>query len=73
MVEEIDEKNMAVLNSILKEGFTFNFSRKKSEGKPKDINQVISQLFYIAWGEGYLRNETENIYWKGQKTNEEGL
>ena len=68
---EIDEKNMAVTNAILEEGFVYEVGRKKYNSNPENANQVIFQLLYIAWSEGYLKDGAENMYWEMDKRNKE--
>ena len=53
---EINDKNMIILNAILREGFRFG------DNQPKDINQVIFRLIDIADGEGYLMGEAESLF-----------
>ena len=53
---KLNEKNMIILNAILREGFRFG------DNQPKDINQVIFRLIDIANGEGYLRSEAESLF-----------
>ena len=53
---KLNEKNMIILNAILREGFRFG------DNEPKDINQVIFRLIDIADGEGYLMGEAESLF-----------
>ena len=53
---KLNEKNMIILNSILREWFRFG------DNQPKDINQVIFRLIDIADGEGYLMGEAESLF-----------
>ena len=53
----INEKNMAILSSILKHGFNIFDDREQ----PVNIDQVITFLFEIADGEGYLKIETSDL------------
>ena len=66
----LNEKNMAVLNSILDNGFMFI----DGNDQPKNINQVISFLLKVADGEGYLKSEASETFDKiERKENEEGF
>ena len=53
---KLNEKNMIILNAILREGFRFG------DNDPNDINQVIFQLIGIAYDEGYLKDEAESLF-----------
>ena len=53
---EISDKNIIILNAILREGFRFG------DNDFKDINQVIFRLIDIADGEGYLMGEAESLF-----------
>ena len=64
----INEKNMAVLNSILSDGFRFI----DDNDQPKNINQVITFLLDIADGEGYLKSEASEIFDKIKTEEREG-
>ena len=66
----LNEKNMAVLNSILEDGF-----RDIDENEqPKNINQVISFLLNVVDIQGYLKIKTSEILDKYlRKENEAGL
>ena len=55
---EINEKNMATLNSILEKGFRYH----DEDYQPKNINQVISRLIELVHYEDYLKKETVDIY-----------
>ena len=55
---EINEKNMATLNSILEKGFRYH----DEDYQPKNINQVISRLIELVHYEDYLKEETVDIY-----------
>lgn len=54
----LNEKNMAVLNSILEEGFMF----LDGNDQPKNINRVISFLLEVSDGEGYLKSNASDLY-----------
>ena len=54
----LNEKNMAVLNAILDDGFMFI----DANDQPKTINQVISFLLEVADGEGYLDSNASDLY-----------
>ena len=53
----LNEKNMAVLNSILEDGFIFI----DENDQPKNINQVISFLLNVVDIQGYLKIKTSEI------------
>ena len=57
---EINEKNMATLNSILEKGFRYH----DEDYQPQNINQVISRLIELVHYEDYLKEETSDIYWE---------
>jgi hypothetical protein len=66
----LNEKNMAVLNSILEDGFIFI----DENDQPKNINQVISFLLNVVDVQGYLKIKTSKILDKYlRKENEAGL
>jgi hypothetical protein len=66
----LNEKNMAVLNSILEDGFIFI----DENDQPKNINQVISFLLNVVDIQGYLKIKTSEILDKYlRKENEAGL
>ena len=57
---EINEKNMATINSILEKGFRYH----NEDDQPKNINQVIARLIELVHYEDYLKEETSDIYWE---------
>ena len=57
---EINEKNMATINSILEKGFRYH----DEDDQPKNINQVIARLIELVHYEDYLKKETADIYWE---------
>ena len=64
----LNETNMAVLNSVLEDGFMFI----NENDQPKNINQVISLLLRVADSEGYLKSKATELYEKfKRKENEE--
>ncbi len=66
----LNEKNMAILNSILEDGFIFI----DENDQPKNINQVISFLLNVVDIQGYLKIKTSEILDKYlRKENEAGL
>ena len=64
----INEKNMAVLNSILGDGFMFI----DDNDQPRNINQVITFLLKIADEEGYLKSEAAETFDKIEREEREG-
>ena len=56
---ELNEKNMATINSILDKGFRYH----NEDEQPKNINQVIARLIELVHEE-YLKKETADIYWE---------
>ncbi len=66
----LNEKNMAILNSILEDGFRDIDDNEQ----PKNINQVISFLLNVVDIQGYLKIKTSEILDKYlRKENEAGL
>ena len=65
----LNEKNIAVLNSILEEGFMFI----DENDQPRNINQVISFLLKVADGEGYLKSKTSGLFDKIERKEGEGV
>jgi hypothetical protein len=65
----LNEKNMAVLNSILEEGFMFI----DENDQPKNINQVISFLLKVSDGEGYLKSKTSVLFDKIERKEDGGF
>ncbi len=59
----LNKKIMAVLNSILEDGFMFI----DGNDQPKNLNQVISFLIEVADSEGYLKSRASEIYDKFKK------
>ena len=57
---ELNEKNMATINSILEKGFRHH----NEDDQPKNINQVIARLIELVHYEDYLKEETSDIYWE---------
>ena len=57
---ELNEKNMATINSILEKGFRYH----NEDDQPKNINQVIARLIELVHYEDYLKEETSDIYWE---------
>ena len=55
---ELNEKNMATINSILEKGFRYH----DEDYQPTNINQVISRLIELVHYEDYLKEETVDIY-----------
>ena len=53
----LNEKNMAILNSILEDGFRDIDDNEQ----PKNINQVISFLLNVVDIQGYLKIKTSEI------------
>ena len=64
----INEKNMAVLNAILEDGFSYI----DDDEQPMNINQVISFLLEVADGEGYLKNKASEMYHEFKRKENEG-
>ena len=64
----INEENMAILSSILKHGFNIFDDREQ----PANIDQVITFLFEIADGEGYLKIETSDLLEKYKQKERDG-
>ena len=48
---ELNEKNMATINSILEKGFRYH----NEDEQPKNINQVIARLIELVHYEEYLK------------------
>ena len=53
---ELNEKNMATINSILEKGFRYH----NEDDQPKNINQVIARLIELVHYEDYLKEETSD-------------
>ena len=59
----INEKNMAVFNAILEEGFLYI----DDDYQPMNINQVVLFLLGVADQEGYLKKKASELYNKLQE------
>ena len=57
---EISDENYKILNSILENGFV----SYRNEWQPRDINQVINHLLFVAWAYDRLRQKTVDEYLK---------
>ena len=65
----INEKNMAVLNSILGDGFMYIDDAEQ----PTNINQVIWFLLKVADDEGYLKREARELLEKYKQKERDGV
>ena len=66
----INEKNMAVLESIVIDGFMYIDDLEQPQ--PTNINQVIWLLLKIADEEGYLKREASDLLEKYKQKERDG-
>ena len=66
----INEKNMAVLESIVIDGFMYIDDLEQPQ--PTNINQVIWLLLKIADEEGYLKREASELLEKYKQKERDG-
>ena len=66
----INEKNMAVLESISRDGFMYIDDLEQPQ--PTNINQVIWLLLKIADEEGYLKREACDLLEKYEQKERDG-
>jgi hypothetical protein len=66
----INEKNMAVLESIVIDGFMYIDDLEQPQ--PTNINQVIWLLLKIADEEGYLKREASDLLDKYKQKERDG-
>ena len=64
----INEKNMTVLSSILRDGFT----KIDDNDQPRNINQVISFLLMVGDTEGYLKPEASKLLAEYEEREQKG-
>ena len=66
----INEKNMAVLESIVIDGFMYIDDLEQPQ--PININQVIWLLLKVADDEGYLKREASDLLDKYEQKERDG-
>ena len=66
----VNEKNMAVLESISRDGFMYIDDLEQPQ--PTNINQVIWLLLKIADEEGYLKREACDLLEKYEQKERDG-
>ena len=66
----VNEKNMAVLESISRDGFMYIDDLEQPQ--PTNINQVIWLLLKVADEEGYLKREASELLEKYKQKERDG-